>query len=141
MYDSRHEQERALMNDIDGLKEELHSMFDESYGHFDYNFYFYEDEREMLVHLFQCIPMICPDFLMIWNISFDIPYILDRLKTLGLNPEDVICEEEFLYKHCYFKKDMNNFEVKNKCDWFHVTSKTVYIDQMELYAAVRKGRE
>ena len=141
MYESRHEQEKALMNDIEGLKKELHEMFDESYGHFDYNFYFYEDEREMLVHLFQCIHMISPDFLMIWNISFDIPYILERMKVLGLNPEDIICDEEFLYKKCYFKKDMHNFEVKNKCDWFHVTSKTVYIDQMELYAAIRKGRE
>lgn len=141
MYDSRHEQEKALMNDLDGLKKELHEMFDETYGGFDYNFYFYEDEREMLIHLFQCIHMISPDFLMIWNISFDIPYILERMRTLGINPEDIICEEEFKYKECYFKKDMHNFEIKNKCDWFHVTSKTVYIDQMELYAAVRKGRE
>ena len=141
MYDSRHEQEKALMNDLDGLKKELHEMFDETYGSFDYNFYFYEDEREMLIHLFQCIHMISPDFLMIWNISFDIPYILERMRTLGINPEDIICEEEFKYKECYFKKDMHNFEIKNKCDWFHVTSKTVYIDQMELYAAVRKGRE
>lgn len=141
MYDSRHEQEKALMNDLDGLKKELHEMFDETYGSFDYNFYFYEDEREMLIHLFQCIHMISPDFLMIWNISFDIPYILERMRTLGINPEDIICEEEFKAKECYFKKDMHNFEIKNKCDWFHVTSKTVYIDQMELYAAVRKGRE
>ena len=141
MYDSRHQQERDLMNDIDGLKKELHEMFDATYGDFDYNFYFYEDEREMLIHIFQCIHMITPDFLMIWNISFDIPYILERMKTLGINPEDVICDEEFLYKHCYFKKDMHNFEIKNKCDWFHVSSKTVYIDQMELYAAIRKGRE
>lgn len=141
MYDSRHEQEKALMNDLDGLKKELHEMFDDTYGSFDYNFYFYEDEREMLIHLFQCIHMISPDFLMIWNISFDIPYILERMRTLGINPEDIICEEEFKYKECYFKKDMHNFEIKNKCDWFHVTSKTVYIDQMELYAAVRKGRE
>lgn len=141
MYDSRHEQEKALMNDLDGLKKELHEMFDETYGSFDYNFYFYEDEREMLIHLFQCIHMISPDFLMIWNISFDIPYILERMRTLGINPEDIICEEEFKVKECYFKKDMHNFEIKNKCDWFHVTSKTVYIDQMELYTAVRKGRE
>ena len=63
------------------------------------------------------------------------------MSTLGINPEDIICEEEFKAKECYFKKDMHNFEIKNKCDWFHVTSKTVYIDQMELYAAVRKGRE
>lgn len=141
MYDSRHEQEKALMNDLDGLKKELHEKFDETYGSFDYNFYFYEDEREMLIHLFQCIHMISPDFLMIWNISFDIPYILERMRTLGINPEDIICEEEFKAKECYFKKDMHNFEIKNKCDWFHATSKTVYIDQMELYAAVRKGRE
>jgi hypothetical protein len=141
MYESRHKQEQDLMNDIEGLKKELHEMFDESYGEFDFNFYFYEDEREMLIHLFQCIHQISPDFLLIWNISFDIPYIIERMKRLGLDPAEIICDEEFLYKHCYFKKDMRNFDIKNKSDFFNVSSKTIYLCQMELYAAIRKGKD
>ena len=95
----------------------------------------------MLIHIFQLIHQISPDFLMIWNISFDIPYIMDRMRVLGLNPEEIIPDPEFKHKHCYFKKDRKNFDIKNKCDFFAVTSKTVYLDQMELYGAVRKGRD
>ena len=141
MYESRHKQEEELMSDLEGLKKELHDEFDESFGSFDYKFYFYKDERQMLIHIFQLIHQISPDFLMIWNISFDIPYIMDRMRVLGLNPEEIIPDQEFKHKHCYFKKDRKNFDIKNKCDFFAVTSKTVYLDQMELYGAVRKGRD
>lgn len=141
MYESRHKQEQALMDDVEGLKKELHDMFDESYPGFEYDFYFYRDERQMLVHLFQMIHMISPDFLMFWNIAFDIPYILDRMKVLGLEPSEIICDKEFKNRVCYFKKDRRNFDIKNKSDHFEVSSKTVYVDQMENYGAVRKGRE
>lgn len=136
----RIEQEKYLRDNLDQLQEELHSMFDESYGEFDYNFYFYEDERKMLVHLFQLIHKIDPDFLLIWNISFDIPYILDRMKVLGLDPEEIICDADFPVKKCRFQKDKRNFDIKNKSDYFHCTSRTVYYDQMILYAAKRKGQ-
>ena len=140
-HEHRIKQEKKLMNDIDGLKEELHQMFDESYGEIDYNFYFYEDEKKMLVHLFELIHKISPDFLFIWNISFDAPYLKERLETLGLDPMKIMCHPDFPVKQCWFKKDMNNFEVKNKSDYFHITDKTVWYDQMILYAAKRKGQE
>lgn len=141
-YEERHRQEKALMDDVEGLKKELHDLFDASYPGFEYNFYFYNnDEAKMLVHLFQLIHMISPDFLMIWNISFDIPYIIERMKVLGLDYTSIICDEEFTNKVCYFKKDKRNFDIKNKSDHFEVSSKTVYVDQMENYGAIRKGRD
>lgn len=140
-HDYRNKKEQELMDDVDGLKEELHEMFDETYGEIDYNFYFYHDEKKMLVHLFQLINKLKMDFMLIWNISFDIPYIYERLKVLGLDPKEVMCHPDFPNKQCYFKKDKKNFEVKNKSDFFHISSYTVFYDQMILYAAIRKGRE
>lgn len=140
MYRSRLEQEKALMNDLDGLQEELHSLFDETYGKFDYNFYFYTDEATMLIRLFSLINTLKRDFMMIWNASFDIPYIYDRLVVLGIDPKEVMCHPDFPTKECYFKKDTRNFEVKNKADFFHCSSYTIFYDQMILYAAIRKGR-
>lgn len=139
-YDYRLKKEQELMDDQDGLKEELHALFDESYGDLDYNFYFYKDEKQMLVHIFQLINTIEPDFLLIWNIEFDIPYIIKRMKVLGLNPEDIICHPEFPTKECFFVKDKRNFDIKNKSSFFNVSSKTIYYDQMVLYAAKRKGQ-
>lgn len=140
MYESRIRQQEYLMDHVDELKEELHDLFDESYGYFDYKFYFYHDERQMLVHLFQLINKLKLDLLGIWNISFDMPYIKERGEYLGLDPKEFMCHPDFPNKECYFKKDKINFAVKNKADFFHISSYTVFLDQMILYAAIRKGR-
>ena len=140
LYEHRLKEEKELMDDLDGLNEELHELFDEVYGVMNYHQYFYTNEAKMLVHLFQLINTLKSDFMFIWNISFDIPYILDRLEYLGLDPKEVICNKEFPVKQCYFKKDTRNFDIKNKSDFFYVSSYTVYYDQMVLYAANRKSK-
>lgn len=140
-HDNRNKQEEDLMNNLDNLRTELHEMFDDIYGEIEYKFHFYEDERKMLVHLFQLINKLKLDFMLIWNISFDIPYIIERMKYLGLDPTEVMSHPDFPVKECWFKKDTKNFDVKNKSDFFHLSSYTIFYDQMILYAAIRKGRE
>lgn len=132
-------QEQELMADIPGLKKELHNMFDEHYGSLDYNFYFYTDERKLLVHLFQLINQLKLDFITVWNIGFDIPYIMTRLRMLGLDPKEVMCHPDFPSKQCYFKEDHKNSLPKNKSNFFFCSSYTVWYDQMQLYAAIRKS--
>lgn len=139
MYEYRLEKQKYWSSHPEELVEEAHKLFDENYPDMDYNFYFYTDERKMLVHLFQLINQLKLDFIGVWNISFDIPYIIERLKTLGLDPAQVICHPDFPVKECWFKKDTINFEVKNKADFFHCSSYTVFYDQMIVYAAIRKG--
>ena len=139
MYASRHMQEQELMSDIHGFKKELHELFDEHYGDIDYNFYFYKDERKLLTHVFQLINQLKLDFVVIWNISFDIPYILKRMEVLGMDPKEIICHPDFPVKECYFKADHKNALPKNKSDFFHCSSYTTYYDQMILYAAIRKS--
>ena len=140
LYKSRLKQEKEFMDDIEGVKKELHEMFDETYGIKDYKFYFYEDEATMLIRLFSLINTIKRDVILIWNMSFDIPYIYKRLEVLGIDPKEVMCSPDFPSKECWFKKDTRNFDVKNKSDFFHLSSYSIFYDQMILYAAVRKGR-
>lgn len=141
MYKSRIQQQENLVENVDLLQRELHNLFDDLYGEIDYNFYFYKDERKMITHIFELIHKIKVDFMMVWNIGFDIPYFIDRMKALNMNPEDIMCHPDFPYKMCYFKKDTRNFEIKNKTDFFFCTDYTMWRDQMENYAAIRKGRE
>lgn len=139
MYENMHKAQHEMQDNPDKLINKLHSMFDESYGVLDYNLYFYTDERKMLVHIFQLINKLKPDFMGIWNISFDIPYIIDRMKALNLDPTEVMSHPDFPVKQCRFKPDTRNHEIKKKQDSFHLTSYTTYYDQMELYASIRKG--
>ena len=139
IYEQRMEYGDQFIEDLKKLPEDLHNRFDESYGDFDYKIYTYKNEAQMLVHLFQLIHKLKLDFIGIWNISFDIPYIYDRLKVLGIDPADVMCHPDFPSKICYFKPDTRNHDIKNKNDSFICSDYTKYYDQAELYASVRKG--
>jgi DNA polymerase elongation subunit (family B) len=70
---------------------------------------------------------------------FDIPFIVARIKELGMNPIDVMCHKDFPIKELYYKKDTKNFMVQNKSDFFKISAYTAYLDQMLLYAGLRKG--
>ena len=77
--------------------------------------------------------------MLFWNISFDIPYIMERMRALGMDPKEIIPHPDFPNKQCHFKKDKLHFAIKNKTDFFNVSDYTVYVDQMINYAAIRKG--
>lgn len=139
MYNSMYEQQDYLQSHLDEFNEELHATFDESYGNLEYKQYFYTDERKMLVHLFQLINTIKSDFIGIWNISFDIPYLIERMRALGLDPTEIMSHPDFPVKYCNFKADTINHDIKNKSDNFLLSSYTTFYDQMELYASIRKG--
>lgn len=64
---------------------------------------------------------------------------MQRLIVHGLDPEQVMCHPDFPVKKCYFKFDRINHDIKNKNDVFYCTGYTVFIDQMEVYASIRKG--
>ena len=139
MYMHMHEEQEYMRNHTEEIEEELHSMFDDSYGELDYKLYFYSDEKKMLVHFFQLINTLKLDIIGIWNISFDIPYLMERLRVLGLDPAQVMTHPDFPVKECWFKEDTVNHDIKNKSDFFHVSSYTLWYDQMQLYASIRKG--
>lgn len=141
MYAHRIEQQNYWSTHVDELKEKAHEMFDDKFEGIDYNFFFYKDELKMITHIFQLINTLKMDTLEFWNISFDIPYIIGRLQHFGVNPADVMCHPDFPNKQCYFKKDTHHFDIKNKNDFFHCSSYTVFLDQMELYAQIRKGEK
>lgn len=141
MYDHRLKEQEYWSTHIGELQVKAHEMFDENYPGMDYKFYFYKDERKLLTHLFQLINKLKKDFIGIWNIGFDIPYMIDRMNALGMDPYEIIPHPDFPIKKCYFKKDNINFQVKNKADFFILSSYTIFTDQMRNYAAIRKGQQ
>lgn len=130
-----------FVDDIEGFINELHESFDEVYGEFNYSIYMYDTEVELLTSFFNLLNTLKPDFLLWWNgFGFDTPYLINRLKNLGLNPFEIITHPDFKNKTCRFVKDTQNFDIKNKGDRFELSSYTKWIDQMRLYGATRKGR-
>lgn len=101
-----------------------------------------ETEEELIRACFGVIHACKPDFCIIWNISFDLPYIENRIIELGLNPADIICHPEvpMQYRYYYFQYDKSFTQhITDKWHWVYCTGYTQFIDGMPLYARNRKA--
>jgi len=130
-----------LIDHLDEFKKELTDEF-KIYGDFKFHFHWYneEDELKMIIDYFKLINKIKFDFVVFWNMSFDIPYMLNRIKVLGGYPEDIVCHNDFPVKKYFYKYDSNNFVPQLKKDFFSCNSYTQYYCQMLLYAKIRKAQ-
>lgn len=101
----------------------------------------YNDELTLLKDLFGYINYSKPDFLMVWNMSFDIPFIINRIIALGGNPKEIMCIHDIspLYEHCNYIVDPSHEEFSTKGDYADITSYTVYLDQLIQFASRRRG--
>lgn len=109
----------------------------------DFKIFMYDSEIELIRDMFIMINGYKPNFLLAWNMAFDIPYIIERLKEIGYNPEDIICSPEIEESFCKYHEDYPDSESKfvwdSRGDWFEVSSNTVYVDQLIHHKSIRKG--
>lgn len=118
---------------------DMNSKHDEEYGKFEYKIAMFDYELDLIEFLFKLINTLNLDFLLAWNMGFDIPYLIHRIKVNGGSPKQIICHPDFDYKECYYTAS-GEFEIKKKTDWFTVSAYTVYMDQMINYASIRKSQ-
>lgn len=118
-----------------------------NYGMLDFSirFYFYDldDEIRLIQDFFLLVNKYEPDFLIAWNMAFDIPYIYERIVALGYDPKDIMChrniEKEFRKAHYYI--DTKASEFAERGDFYDIASYTVYLDQLIHFASRRKGQK
>lgn len=110
---------------------------------YKFHMYFYDeqDEIKLIQDLFILINTIQPDFVLAWNMAFDIPYIIARIKRLGYNPVDIICHPDFNRKVCeYYVDELHKNEFAERGDFSKISSYSVFLDQMIQFASRRKGQ-
>lgn len=125
---------------IDEFIQDLHDAFDETYGVLQYRIYMYDDELKMIRDVFKLVNTLKRDFLLFWNMQFDMEFTIARIIELGADPIDVMCHNDFPIKELYYYKDKDNFDVANKGDYMRISAYTTYLDQMIMYAGNRKGQ-
>lgn len=109
----------------------------------NFNMVFYDEDKEidLIRDLFRLINKFKPDFVLAWNMAFDIPYTIQRIINLGYDPRDIICHPDFKYKYAeYFVDDRNMNVFAERGDFAAISSYSVYMDQMIQYASRRKGQ-
>lgn len=125
-----------LTNHVGGIDKFIEYELDK----FSYNMEFFDDELELIKRFFDYVHYNSPDFMLAWNMRFDIPYLIARLKALGVKPEDIICDPDFLIKDANYFIDDFFQKSEEQRDFFFCSSKTVYLDHLIQFASMRKGR-
>jgi DNA polymerase elongation subunit (family B) len=102
----------------------------------------FDDDGDLIVEYFRQINTIKPDFMLYWNIMFDVPYMMRRLVRLGYNPEDVMCPEEFPRKKVFVYEDkMGSNDLSKRGDYVEIAGYTNFADQMLQYAGFRATKK
>lgn len=108
-----------------------------------YQFMMYdeEDEIELIRDLFKAIHLLQPDFMMAWNMGFDIPYIIARINKLGYDPVEIMSAVGFEVPEAYYVIDeRNKNEFAERGDYAVISCLSVFIDQLIQFASRRKGQ-
>lgn len=126
-----------VMDKVGGInKAKKYGVYD-----LDYQFFFYDDELKLIHDLFILINMNEPDFLLLWNAAFDIPYIIERLEqAFNVPAADVMCHPDFPEKVArYFIDEMHKNDLGERGDFATIGMKTVILDQMIHFQSIRKA--
>lgn len=113
----------------------------------------FDNEVDMLTDVFRVANEWGPDFLAIWNMDFDIPKILEKLKEKNVNPVDVICDPTIprKYRMCRYKQGIKKKvtasgvvkPINPSLQWHTLisTSKFYVIDAMCVYRQLRMAKQ
>ena len=108
---------------------------------FNMCFYDEDDEIRLIQDLFIVINKYKPDFTLAWNMAFDIPYIIDRIRILGYDPSEIICHPDFEHKVAeYYVDDFHLNDIEARGDYGKISSYTIFIDQLIQFGSRRKGQ-
>ena len=109
----------------------------------DYHIILFDDEAEMLVKIFETINLIKPDTCEVWNIAYDIPKLYNRLKAHEIDPIPVMCDPQWDDRYLFVDLDIDRrpLDYAERKTSIRMASTTLYIDQMQTYAGIRKGRK
>lgn len=110
---------------------------------FTYNIEFTADEKKVITHpLKSCFNLFNPDFLLIYNATYDVNHLMRRFNVL--KDEDEKFDDLFKYNngeaYAYINTNNVNPDITKKIHYYSFRNPTKIIDQMLLYYQLRKSK-
>lgn len=75
-----------------------------------------ENDLEVILAMFKFAHALKPDFLSIWNMSYDMGKILEVLERENIDPADVFCDPKIPREYRHFKYKVDGESKKGKAD-------------------------
>lgn len=109
-----------------------------------YQIHMCDTESDLLAKVFQHINYEKPDICEFWNMPYDMPKMKARMEKLGMDPVEHMCDSDFFPREMQFiqfNMDTRPIDIADRNSHIRMTSTTQYVDQMQNYAGIRKGRK
>ena len=150
----RYPQQKYFEDHLDEFIEECHKKFDRQQVikggkekwidvPADYHITLFDSEAELLTSIFACLNRIRPDICEVWNIAYDIPKMRDRMERNGIDHINAMCDPmwpaEYQYVDIYI--DPRPVDIAERKSYVRMGSTISFLDQMQNYAGIRKGRK
>lgn len=110
----------------------------------EYHIVMKDTEQELLKAVFDTINHYKPDLCEFWNMPYDMPKMRARMEILGMDPINTMSDSDYFPKHAQFAQfhmDNRPIDIAERNSYIRMTSTTQFIDQMQTYAGIRKGRK
>lgn len=107
-------------------------------------FLFFDTEMQAISAFFGCVNKFKPDFVLAWNMGFDTPTLIERIKMNGYKPEDICCHPDFKknrvahYEIVYSKKDPDSYAERG--DYCNISGYSNWVCQLIQFASKRKSQ-
>lgn len=128
-----------IINNTEGLQRQMNEMFDEKYGHADYNIMLFDKEIDMIATFWQLVRLLEDDFLLAWNAPFDIGNLTLRPIELGYDAHSIICDKRFDVPVIEFEEDRKTFDIHKKKHRIIYSLPVIMDDHMKMYAGIRSA--
>lgn len=100
----------------------------------------FDHEIDLIKTAFDYINKYRPGMMLSWNASFDDNYLINRASYLGYDPKEFVIPKEFKTTVIRFSEDRSdNFALKTNQDWMYISSYSLFVCQMRLFAKTRKS--
>lgn len=107
----------------------------------DLVFQFYDNEIQCIKDFFFVVNTLKPDFVLAWNMGFDTPTLIERIRQNGFRPEDIVCHKDFKNPVCEYVIDYQHYnDYEERGDFSNISGYSVWTCQMIQFASRRKGQ-
>ena len=128
---------RKFIDDTEGFQAYTNEKQKE-FPHLKFEFVICESEIELIKAFYERLHIDNPEYLMAWNIEFDLLTLHNRIKILGYNLEDIIIPSDIPLKRTFYFVDHKAMDFSDNSSYYIDNSRTKFMCQMLVYCKFRK---
>lgn len=107
-------------------------------------FAFFDSEIMAIAAFFAMVNKLQPDFVLAWNMGFDTPTLIERIRQNGYKPEDICCHKDFtknrVAEYVIKYSDIAPDDYAERGDFCNISGYSNWTCQLIQFASKRKGQ-